>query len=502
VTIAPNDPNDLNNRTPLDDGLPCVRQWLTKLQGNILKGHGRDHAAHIFVAFRDDVPVAAIARQLQDLAARYVTSAGKQLAEADDYRRLRAPGNLFGNLFLTARGYRRLGYNADAMFDEPAEPESSVTSTFTGGMRQGAADLADPPVDEWEPGYREELHGMLLLAHDDHDVLTQETCRALNALAPTMWVRIVEIGRTLRNAKKESIEHFGYVDGRSQPLFLASDFRCDASGRPLTERDGSAIHCWNPFEPLRRVLVRDPAMADDPDCHGSFLVFRKLEQDVRRFRQMAEDLADRLHFTGGDRARAAAMAIGRFENGAPVTLSATDDWQPAHENNFVFKADPHGLKCPLHSHIRKVNPRGQAIRRGDDDESQRQRRIARRGITYGNGVACASAAQDIEALPSKDVGLLFMCFQASIRRQFAFIQKEWANTVSFPQSDARVGLDPIIGQAAAPTPDKSYQGWSTLYGGDRDLRMPFERFVTMKGGEYFFAPSLPFLLSLARPRTT
>jgi hypothetical protein len=42
-------------------------------------------------------------------------------------------------------------------------------------------------------------------------------------------------------------------------------------------------------------------------------VFRKLEQNVRRFKQVEEDPADALELTGDDRERAGAMIVGRFE---------------------------------------------------------------------------------------------------------------------------------------------------------------------------------------------
>jgi deferrochelatase/peroxidase EfeB len=94
-------------------------------------------------------------------------------------------------------------------------------------------------------------------------------------------------------------------------------------------------------------------------------------------------------------------------------------------------------------------------------------------------------------MPKTGVGLLFMSFQKSIVNQFEFIQKTFANSPSFPTPNT--GMDPIIGQGL-PTSNGKY---AKKYNDKTTLTVaPFEKFVTMKGGEYFFAPSIPFLKAL------
>ena len=92
----------------------------------------------------------------------------------------------------------------------------------------------------------------------------------------------------------------------------------------------------------------------------------------------------------------------------------------------------------------------------------------------------------------KEVGLLFMCFQASIRHQFAFMQRGWCNTPGFVAPNT--GLDSVVGQP--PTPKAVEQSWSTEYGQAPTTKFRFENFVRMKGSEYFFAPSLRFFAAL------
>ncbi|RKH09299.1 peroxidase, partial [Corallococcus sp. CA041A] len=133
----------------------------------------------------------------------------------------------------------------------------------------------------------------------------------------------VQQGRAIRNRAGHGLEHFGYVDGRSQPLMLEEDIENEA------ELDGIAH--WDPAFPLSPVLVADPFAMDsrrenqgktDPLAFGSFFVFRKLEQRVRDFKSKEQHLADTLHLKGDDRERAGALIVGRFEDGTPVTLSS------------------------------------------------------------------------------------------------------------------------------------------------------------------------------------
>jgi deferrochelatase/peroxidase EfeB len=89
---------------------------------------------------------------------------------------------------------------------------------------------------------------------------------------------------------------------------------------------------------------------------GSYLVFRKLEQDVEGFHSAIDQLAKQLNIS---RDFALAQTIGRFKDGTPLVLAGNPlphILQPP--NNFNYANDFHGLKCPLHAHIRKANPRG------------------------------------------------------------------------------------------------------------------------------------------------
>jgi deferrochelatase/peroxidase EfeB len=102
---------------------------------------------------------------------------------------------------------------------------------------------------------------------------------------------------------------------------------------------------------------------------------------------------------------------------------------------------------------------------------------------------------NLEQLPTGGVGLLFMCFQSNIARQFGFMQKSWANNLNFVQP--ATGLDPVIGQKAAGDV-ASVQQWPPQWGKPGKKAFDFGQFVTMKGGEFFFAPSLSFLRNVKK----
>jgi deferrochelatase/peroxidase EfeB len=253
------------------------------------------------------------------------------------------------------------------------------------------------------------------------------------------------------------------------------------------------------------VLVADPYAAPRQDCFGSYLVFRKLEQNVRGFREREELLARWLGLKGSAVQRAGALIIGRFRDGTPVTASAAAAASPGVPNNFNYAEDADGTRCPFRAHIRKMNPRGDGARLRTDSrvayadgslqDQEWRRRIVRRGIPYGVRQIDPRENPRTEQLPTRDVGLLFLCFQSSLANQFGFLQKLWANAPDFARENT--GIDPLVGQHAdhlCPIP----QRWPLKWGKAAMTPFAVGGFVSMKGGEFLFAPSIPFLTNLQR----
>jgi deferrochelatase/peroxidase EfeB len=126
--------------------------------------------------------------------------------------------------------------------------------------------------------------------------------------------------------------------------------------------------------------------------------------------------------------------------------------------------------------VRRSNPRDSL---GDDPETQlrinNRHRILRCGRTYKDG---------------QEAGLLFMCLNADIERQYEFMQQSWVSSSFFQgltdEKDPTIGANEGKGSFSIPTDE----GRLIL----RDL----PSFVTTRGGGYFFMPSrssLRYLLS-------
>lgn len=464
---------DLDLSVPIDWTDQRFHPMLSDLQGHVLKHHGRDHANHLFLQFDGNE---AQTRTALARIGRHVLSALDQLRQVEAHKSpLAQDGGTALFLYLSATGYAKLG------LEPPADP------AFRDGMRNRAG-LSDPEPATWEEHHRAAVDALLIIADISDTRATAVETNFLPILAAG-GIRITgrDVGRALKDADGVGHEHFGYVDGISQPLLLADDV-----AREVAQMGSDQ---WDPaFSPGEAALVRDPGGAS-PDSFGSYMVYRKLEQNVHGFKKAERALATALGIEedAGQRERAGAMVVGRFENGTPVALSDLDaPANPTNNFNYALPAgatDPDGLKCPFQSHIRKANPRG------DTSVGARERShlMPRRGIPYGERFDDWQGGDD-EAKPTGGVGLIFMAFNRDIARQFEFTQSSWANNPDFMFGRDRPGLDPVIGQG-----EREQQVWRRNWNDPASptAQFQFEQFVTLRGGEYYFAPSISFLKSLA-----
>jgi Dyp-type peroxidase family len=437
---------------PLTDGdVRRYRQELTALQGNILKVHGRDTTVSIFLTFKagklNEV------RQFVGRLAERVTSANEQAAQTQRLKaRSRTPKRqeLFTTLWLSAAGYRYLKCDM-----------SGFSMAFQKGMRRARKRLGDPPTATWDPKFRKTIHAMVTFAHADVQELANELddlrCRA----EPLAFVSF-EHGLAMRH-QEWTFEHFGFLDGLSQPAFFAKDVRAEQSDVNWRSAAGPNL-----------VLMKDPHGRSNVEC-GSYFVFRKLEQHVKAFRRWEQHMQAQRHVRNAD--LAGAILMGRFRDGTPLALS--NHMNGTVHNNFTYDLDRPGNRCPLFAHIRKVNPRGDSR---ELDVVEKSHRIARRGITYGRPTPASGSERD---WPEQGVGLLFQCCQAKLEDQFEFLQK----SANDPQAD-RLGCGPdaVIGHSGEGC--VSVPG---AWGDSRRTEVEVSQFVRMCGGEYFFAPSIPVL---------
>ena len=452
---------------------------LNDLQGNILKGHGRNFTSNLFVAFDKNKQQAAKAF-VASLAAD-VTTALDQLTKTQVFKASGISGGTFIAAMLSSTGY-------DALGQTRAKPESAA---FRAGMR--TRDLKDPASSNWDDCFAQTVDAMVIIAADSAAERDKERTAMVARITATQGaVRVLnpkfkEDGNALFNDDKNGIEHFGYVDGRSQPMALLEDVENERNNH-------GGISAWDPSIPLSQLLVKCPG-GNLEVSHGSFFVFRKLEQNVKGFKEREKLLGQQLekrHEKQPDSIDGGANVVGRFENGTPVVEPQSKPPKARAvpvtgvPNNFNYSGDPSGLQCPFGGHIRKSNPR-------TDTPDSKTHLMARRGIPYGLRTDGPNDEQ-IDNKPTGEVGLLFMAYQSNLENQFEFAQQKWVNNAGF--RNAGTGIDPLIGQPKGP----SGQKWVVDYGkslSDGRNEDDFSGFVTMRGGEYFFAPSISFLKSLA-----
>ena len=180
--------------------------------------------------------------------------------------------------------------------------------------------------------------------------------------------------------------------------------------------------------------------------------------------------------------------MGRWRSGAPLTLAPVHDdpalgADPHRNNDFTYAADPHGRQVPLGSHMRRMNPRDTTMAQLADVNVHR---IIRRSTTYG-------APYDPDATSEHDDevarGLYFIFLSAKAMATMEFLQQEWINNGNFMNlGDER---DPNIGLqedgATFTIPQKPVR--RRIHG--------IETFNVLRGGEYFFMPSLSALRWIA-----
>jgi Dyp-type peroxidase family len=266
-------------------------------------------------------------------------------------------------------------------------------------------------------------------------------------------------------------EHFGFKGGVSQPGVRGFTSATIRHGRwESKDQPGTQIIATGEFVLGHAGERGSYARARPPDPpswmrDGSFQVFLRLTQDVVGWR-------DQMHRLGSALSEdIAAKAIGRRPDGTP--LAPTGGGQGL--NDFNYDDDPDGHHTPLFAHIRKANPRHDAL------FHDRTHRLLRRSIPFGPPFEAGQVGARDDDL---ERGLLFNAFMASIDDQFEFMQGSWAsNPRSLPATPtAADGPDPVTGASDAPC--------FLRREGEEPLEIHFERFVRTSGAVYAFAPSI------------
>lgn len=299
--------------------------------------------------------------------------------------------------------------------------------------------------------------------------------------------------------RPDNKEPFGFHDGISQPTVKGS-------GRSGPENDivetGEFLMGYKneygqyAYSPLIQeqqgdtsLLPPDAAGSGKKDLgrNGTFMVYRQMQQHVDAFWKFMEGKTKKPDGSI-DKEAAIALAskcIGRWPSGA--SLVEFPDYDPGGDpenDDFGYaEKDPDGLRCPFGSHLRRNNPRD-AFRWYGPKQSlkiSRRHRIIRRGRTY---TLPEGASKD----DAKEIGLHFICFNTNLELQFEFIQHAWANNNQLRHLNN--DIDVIIGVPAQDDPNQHTNQFTIQAEPVNQFVTELERFVTIKGGEYFFFPGL------------
>jgi len=397
------------------------------------------------------------------------------------------------------------------------------------GRSRRLGDVAHNAPEYWRWGSKSQVHVLVALFRKDSAAAWP------SEIEHDDFRRGFTMVETLETSDMGPKEPFGFDDGLSQP---SVDWKQEREpGTPDDLEYGNLIAAGefllgykNEYGLYADRPVLDPAVngaseltpADESPArrdlgrNGSYLVFRELRQDVRAFWRYAKE-------KGGDDAIALAeRMVGRRLGGNPMIGSthpiAGIKPEDVEKNGFTFEGDRYGAKCPIGAHIRRANPRtgdmpggkqswlSRMIRtlgfgcpdlREDLIAASRFHRLLRRGREFGTYLEPKDAM--LPNAPDPKCGLHFICLNASISRQFEFIQGAWLQSAKFGGlSDER---DPVVG-----TRVPSVEGGAT----DR-FGMPGEsgatrridgmpNFVSVAGGAYFFLPSKRALKFFAAQR--
>ncbi len=421
----------------------------------------------------------------------------------------------------------------------PEDCLSGFPAAYLDGMAARAHILGDVDgnaVSEWSWG--QEPPDVALLIYGDSAeavaILEQRIRDLANSLDHTPIHRI-----PLEELTEGKAEPFGFVDGISQPAMRGTY-------KGLRTRD--PIHLVEPGEFVlgypdnRGNIPPGPTLSALLDPHnrlpielrahhdfasnivnaareigrnGSFLVIRQLAQDVGAFEVYCRTEAARLEDRLGppnriDEEFIAAKLVGRWRNGsslvrhpdAPARHGGTGeqghravsrpksnpDGKPAIEapggpsaradNDFLFgDEDPEALRCPFGAHIRRANPRD-SFDPGSRDQ-----------IDISNRHRLLRVGRPYRPHANEHPGLLFMCLNGDIERQFEFIQQTWLGSPSFHG---------LVGEEDPITAGSRDNTGFLIPSRDGPVRLsPLRRFVTTRGGGYFFLPSKRLLYFLA-----
>jgi Dyp-type peroxidase family len=370
-------------------------------------------------------------------------------------------------------GLRALGLSEDSL--------QSFPEAFREGMAARARQLGDVGVNDpknWDQVYgKGEVH-IGLSAFSD----SEENRRRILAIARQQLVGFSGVSVLAMQdfgAQPGDRNSLGYKDGIDQPAIEGSGVEpLPGQGQPI--KAGEFILGY-PGEAGFSLPMPQP---DILGRNGTFVGFRKYQSRVGAFNRFLQAHGN----TEAERELLAAKLVGRWRSGAPLVLAPDGDnpalgADPERNNDFNYSNDPRGRQAPFGCHIRRMNPRDTKLTRLTDVNLHR---LIRRGTTYGPPYDPNAISDADDEVPR---GAYFLFISAKAMATIEFLQQEWINDGNFV--GARDERDPIIGLQE--------EGATFTIPRDpvRQLVRGIDTFNVLRGGEYFFMPSMSGLNWLA-----
>ena len=367
-------------------------------------------------------------------------------------------------------------------------PDNSLQSfpeAFREGMAARARQLGDVGANDpknWDAAYgKGEVHiGVQAFSDSEEDRrrILGIAREQINGLSVSI-LAMQDFG-----AQPGDRNSLGYKDGIDQPAIEGSGVDpLPGQGEPI--KAGEFILGYTGESGF-------PLPMPQPDIlgrNGTFVGFRKYQSRVGAFNRFLRANGS----TEEERELLAAKLVGRWRSGAPLTL-APDVANPAlgadpqRNNDFDYAKDPRGRQVPFGAHIRRMNPRDTQLTRLTDVNIHR---LIRRGTTYGAPYDANAVSEHDDEIPR---GAYFLFMSAKAMATIEFLQQEWINDGNF--IGAGNERDPIIGlqekEATFTIPKEPVR--RRVHG--------IETFNVLRGGEYFFMPSLSALRWLSEEKTS
>lgn len=501
---------------------------LDDIQGDILLGLQKENEMFVFFTIKDADAFKKCAARAVKLglitSTREVAAREEKIALLKDVPKKPRLPLLGANIGLTFRGLSRLRADSNLAATFP-----DLDPSFVRGAVGSAEDLGDD-IDIWSPRFRKgNVDGVLLVTGPSPELVTFHAAELLHLFDEGIDNSVAMEPGNVRPPQRGH-EHFGFLDGVSQPgirgLTKPENAKDPEQGLPGQDLIWPGEFVFGQSQqvkpepetatsPAKTATKEEEGPVATPPApwmnNGSYMVWRKLEQRVLAFREETQAKAAAL---GMDADLLRARMVGRWPSGAPIVKSPTSDDAALGEdkmlnNDFEFQAsDPHQRVCPYAAHIRKTYPRddlndaefgGSPLKHlvGESGEAEIQtRRIRRAGIPFGPELDTDKEFVSNEA----SRGLMFVCYQTSIVEQFEFIQASWANNSGFvigkkrpsaPNDPVAPGHDLIIAQVDDRFMDEPISNHPM--GDTRSKLEGTSQFVHSRGAAYFFMPSLSAL---------